>query len=243
MPYTARDFFDPFKDVFRACIMLPIERVEKGWSCQVIYCFNNQWDERVGFMQSLAWISNLSESNKLPLENSRLFFHFWKCFDALILFIQSHEKREWKTFSEFSYTMRFESWFDCENFCLCFHPLDSPRELPLHIPYDILPSSFHWIMCEHGDTNEPQHETIFLPTARNELNFCWCDKTFCVCARCNVALFYINICLKHLKGISFFNWLSYKQQQRLKVYFFKVMIYETTIVSPLSVSLCWYFLA
>lgn len=101
MPYTARDFFDPFKDVFRACIMLPIERVEKGWSCQVIYCFNNQWDERVGFMQSLAWISNLSESNKLPLENSRLFFIFENVLTRLFCSFNRTKRGSEKLFPNF----------------------------------------------------------------------------------------------------------------------------------------------
>lgn len=142
------------------------------------------------------------------------FFSFLKMFWRAYFVHWIARKKGVKNFTEFSYTQCVLSRdLTTKEF---FHPLDSPRELRLHP----LQNSFHWIMCEHGDINEPQHETTFLPTARNEFNFCWCVEIFffCVCARCNVALFYINICFKHLQGISFFNWLSNNQQQWLKVF-------------------------
>lgn len=165
-------------------------------------------------MQLLAWISNLSASNKhisqLPLA---FFFIFENVLTRLFCSLNRKEKGSEKLYRIFLHTMRFESWFDYERI---FSSSWFPQRTSLHP----LQNSFHWIMCEHGDINEPQHETTFLPTARNEFNFCWCVEIyfFCVCARCNVALFYINICFKHLQGISFFNWLSNNQQQWLKVF-------------------------
>lgn len=172
MPYTnlfrGSSFFDPFKDVFRACIMLPI--VQKGWSCQVIYCFNNQWDSSELDLCN-CWREYRIYRHRTNTFFNFLFFHFWKMFWRA--YSIAKEKREWKTLSNFptqcvlsrDLTARISL---LEMFMLSSSWFPQRTWLPLHPLWN---SSFHWIVCEHGDINEPQHETTFSSNCAQRIEF------------------------------------------------------------------------
>lgn len=166
-------------------------------------------------MQLLAWISNLSASNKhisqLPLA---FFFIFENVLTRLFCSLNRKEKGSEKLYRIFLHTMRFESWFDYERI---FSSSWFPQRTSLTSPTKFLPLNYVWAWRHKWATTWDD----FSSNCAQRIQFLlmrWNLFIFCVCARCNVALFYINICFKHLQGISFFNWLSNNQQQWLKVF-------------------------
>lgn len=115
--------------------------IEKAWSCQVIYCFNNQEKSlsfMVGYHECVYWrrVLNLSESNKhifqLPPH-----FRVWIFFFCSL----NREKGSEKKFLNFPiqcvwFVMKMPKWV----FLLFFRVQrnispDSPRELPFEIPF------------------------------------------------------------------------------------------------------------
>lgn len=140
----------------------------------------------------MAWILNLSESNKhifqLPpyiSEKSNTNFHFFLKMFWRAYFVHSIAKIE--EGRNFPIQCVFNSWFE---FLCSYIPFDSPGEnFPSlsHTPLNLL----LWIMCEHGDINEPQHKTTFLPTARNELKF-FADAMSFLCFPLQCGIFQIN---------------------------------------------------
>lgn len=93
-------------------------------------------------MQLLAWISNLSASNKhisqLPLA---FFFIFENVLTRLFCSLNRKEKGSEKLYRIFLHTMRFESWFDYERI---FSSSWFPQRTSLTSPTKFLPLNYVW---------------------------------------------------------------------------------------------------
>lgn len=93
-------------------------------------------------MQLLAWISNLSTSNKhisqLPLA---FFFIFENVLTRLFCSLNRKEKGSEKLYRIFLHTMRFESWFDYERI---FSSSWFPQRTSLTSPTKFLLLNYVW---------------------------------------------------------------------------------------------------